>query len=204
MIDRLTRALEGSGSNRTCGFPCIRLSDKTSRLRPRHVAPKPGQTHEPACRAKRPSESPRRSIMAETETLYDDDILLWSEQQAELLRRRAANALDWDNLAEEIGDVGLSQLRAVEAHLILALLHDLKAEAWPLARDVEHWRAEARGHRDDARRHFSPSMAQRIDTAKLYRQALRRMPETLDGTHPLPMPATCPVTLAEMLSEGAD
>ena len=73
-----------------------------------------------------------------------------------------------------------------------------------MARDVEHWRAEARGHRDDARRHFSPSMAQRIDTAKLYRQALRRMPETLDGIHPLPMPATCPVTLAEMLSEGAD
>src|SRR6516164_449122 len=34
-------------SNRTCGFPCIRLSDKTSRLRPRHIAPKPGQTHEP-------------------------------------------------------------------------------------------------------------------------------------------------------------
>src|SRR5215471_10263674 len=33
--------------NRTCGFPCIRLSDKTSRLRPRHIAPKPGQTHEP-------------------------------------------------------------------------------------------------------------------------------------------------------------
>src|SRR5208337_390202 len=26
---------------------CIRLSDKTSRLRPRHVAPKPGQTYEP-------------------------------------------------------------------------------------------------------------------------------------------------------------
>ena len=26
---------------------CIRLSDKTSRLRPRHVVPKPGQTYEP-------------------------------------------------------------------------------------------------------------------------------------------------------------
>jgi len=35
--------------------------------------------------------------------LYDEDILTWSEQQAELLRRRSANALDWDNLAEEIG-----------------------------------------------------------------------------------------------------
>src|SRR5215470_15760572 len=43
--------------------------------------------------------------------LYEDDILLWSEQQAELLRRRAANDLDWANLAEEIEDVGKSQLR---------------------------------------------------------------------------------------------
>jgi Domain of unknown function DUF29 len=69
--------------------------------------------------------------MAEPEPLYDADILLWSEQQAELLRRRAANALDWDNLAEEIGDVGRSELHSVMSHLRLALLHDLKAEAWP-------------------------------------------------------------------------
>jgi Domain of unknown function DUF29 len=139
-----------------------------------------------------------------TDALYDTDILLWSEQQAERLRRRAANELDWENLAEEIGDVGLSQLRAVESHLILALLHDLKAEAWPLSRNEPHWRAEARGHRDDARRHFSPSMAQRIDIAKLYRQALRRMPETIDGTHPLPLPTTCPVSLDELLGEAED
>ena len=33
---------------------------------------------------------------------YDTDILLLSERQAELLRSRAVNALDWDNLAEEI------------------------------------------------------------------------------------------------------
>ena len=74
--------------------------------------------------------------------LYDDDILTWSEQQAELLRRRSVNALDWDNLAEEIEDVGRSQLRAVESHLVQALLHDLKVAAWPLSRDVPHWRAK--------------------------------------------------------------
>jgi Domain of unknown function DUF29 len=146
--------------------------------------------------------------MAETETttepLYDTDILLWSEQQAALLRRRAANALDWDNLVEEIEAVGRNELHAVEGHLIQALLHDLKAEAWPSSRDEPHWRAEARVHRDAARRHYTPSMAQRIDVAKLYRQAQRGMPETIDGTHPLPMPATCPVTLAEMLSEDTD
>jgi Domain of unknown function DUF29 len=63
--------------------------------------------------------------------VYDSDILVWSEQQAELPRRRAANALDWDHLAEEIEDVGRSELRAVESHLVQALRHDLTAMAWP-------------------------------------------------------------------------
>jgi hypothetical protein len=144
--------------------------------------------------------------MADTETttepLYDADILLWSEQQAELLRHRSANALDWDNLAEEIKDVGLSQLRSVQSHLVLALLHDLKAEAWPLSRDEPHWRAEARLHRIEAWRHYAPSMAQRIDVGKLYRQALRAMPIKVDDLVPLPVPGGCPVTLEEMLSEA--
>jgi hypothetical protein len=142
--------------------------------------------------------------MTEPEALYDADILLWSEQQAELLRHRSANALDWDNLAEEIQDVGLSQLHAVMSHLVQALRHDLKAEAWPLVRDVDHWRAEARAQRVDARRHFTRSMMQRIDLDKLYRDARRGLPDRLDGVAPLPLPTTCPVTLEEMLSEDAD
>jgi hypothetical protein len=135
--------------------------------------------------------------------LYDEDILVWSEHQAELLRRRSANALDWDNLAEEIEDLGRSQLRAVESHLIQALLHELKAEAWPLSHEVPHWRAEARGQRDDARAAFTPSMAQRIDVSALYRRALRRMPETIDGQPPAPVSETCKLTLGELLAEGA-
>jgi hypothetical protein len=136
------------------------------------------------------------------ETDYDTDILLWSEQQAAALRRRSANSLDWENLAEEIESLGRSQLHAVQSHLIQALLHDLKAEAWPLSRDVAHWRAEARGHRSDACRQYTPSMRQRLDMAALYRDARRRMPDTMDGTLPLPIPADCPVTLDEMLDEG--
>jgi Domain of unknown function DUF29 len=132
--------------------------------------------------------------------LYDEDILLWSEQQADLLRRRAANSLDWDNLAEEIEDVGRSQLHAVQSHLVQAILHDLKVAAWPESRDVPHWRAEARGQRDDANSAFTPGMAQRIDVAALYRRALRRLPETIDGQPPLPVAEQCPFTLAELLA----
>lgn len=45
-------------------------------------------------------------------------------------------------------------------------------------------------------------MAQRIDLAAVYRLARRAMPETMDGQPPLPVPETCPVTLAELLSEA--
>src|SRR5271157_5541469 len=124
--------------------------------------------------------------------LYEDDILLWSEHQAELLRRRAAGELvneaelDWPNIAEEIESVGNEQLHAVESFLVQALLHDLKAAAWPLSRDVPHRRAEARRFRGDAASRFAPSMRQRIDMAKIYRRALRAMPETMDDQPPLP------------------
>jgi hypothetical protein len=65
---------------------------------------------------------------------YETDILLWSEHQADLLRRLAAgervnDQIDWNDLIEEVGDVGRNSLRARRLHLLQALLHDLKAEA---------------------------------------------------------------------------
>jgi hypothetical protein len=138
---------------------------------------------------------------------YHTDILLWSERQADLLRRRAAGervneaALDWPNIAEEIESVGNEQLHAVTSLLVQALAHMLKAEAWPLSREVPHWHAEARRLRGDAADRFTPSMRQRIDLAKLYRRALRAVPETLDNQPPLPMSVACHVTLDELLSD---
>ena len=76
----------------------------------------------------------------------------------------------------------------------------LKAEGWPLSRDVPHRQAEARVFRAQARRRFVPSMRQKIDVARLYRQALRAMPETVDGQPPLPIQTELP-TLDELLSE---
>jgi hypothetical protein len=136
---------------------------------------------------------------------YDDDILLWSEHQAELLRRRAAGELvndakiDWPNVAEEIEDVGRSELRSVESLLGQALRHMLKAEAWPLSRDAPSWRADAIDFRQQARRRFVASMRQRIDVADLYADALRTLPETLDGLPPLPIQSGMP-TLDELLA----
>jgi hypothetical protein len=81
------------------------------------------------------------------------------------------------------------------------LTHMLKAEAWPLSREVPHWQAEARRFRGDAADRFAPSMRQRIDLARLYRRALRAVPDTIDGQPPLPMTEVCPVTLDDLLSD---
>jgi hypothetical protein len=138
---------------------------------------------------------------------YDTDILIWSERQGELLRRRAAgelindNDLDWPNIAEEIEDVGRSQLHSVESLLVQALRHMLKADGWPLSRDAPNWRADAIDFRRQARRRFVPSMRQKIDVADLYADALAAIPETIDGQPPLPMPEICTVTLDELLGD---
>jgi hypothetical protein len=137
---------------------------------------------------------------------YDNDILLWSEHQAGLLRCVAAGqptneAPDWANIIEEIESVGNEQLHAVNSLLMQALIHRLKAVAWPASRDVPHWEAEERVFCANAADRFVPSMRQRIDMARLYRRAVRGLPATMDGQTPLPVPDVCPVTLDELLAE---
>ncbi len=149
---------------------------------------------------------PLRAHCASMGDLYEADILAWSEHEAALLRRLAAGEPvnerpDWPNIIAEIESVGNEQLHAVTSLLVQALVHMLKAEAWLLCRDAPHWRSEARRLRGDALDRFSPSMRQRIDVAKLYRRAVRYLPDTIDGQAPLPVPPDCTVMLDALLSD---
>jgi hypothetical protein len=138
--------------------------------------------------------------------LYERDILSWSQHQADLLRRLArgerVNDVDWEHVVEEIEDVGLSELHAVESFLDLMLVHLLKIHGWPDSPSVDHWRAEVGAFQKNAARRFAPSMRQRIDVAKLFADAL----EQLDGVHYNGIPGRlgpgeCPFTLDMLLTE---
>ena len=143
--------------------------------------------------------------------LYETDVLRWSEQQgrpaAPVQRRgeRVNAQIDWENVAEEIESVGRSERRACESQLLQALLHDLKAAAWPLV--VAQCAALAGGGPPCAFRQQAVAArvsrtvdaAKRIDLADIYRRALNALPETVNGRPPLPVPQTCPVTLEELL-----
>ena len=93
-----------------------------------------------------------------------------------------------------------TERRAYEGSLRQALAHMLKIQAWPNPQAVQVWEKEVVRFRQEAADAFAPSMRERIDLARLYRQALRLLPEAIEGQPRLPIPEHCPVTLDELLS----
>ena len=141
--------------------------------------------------------------------LYDRDILSWSEHQADLLRRLArgerVNDVDWAHVVEEIEDVGLSELHAVQSHLYQLLVHLLKAHVAPDNQAMHHWRGEIVAFQKNAARGFTSSMRKRIDLAELYGDAIEQMEASgYPGTSSPPWPATCPFTLDQLLRDKWD
>jgi len=138
--------------------------------------------------------------------LYDRDALVWSERQAALLRRVArgerVNGVDWDHVVEEIEDVGISELHAVESYLEQLLIHILKLRGWPELGACHHWRGEIVTFQSGAVRRFAPSMRQRIDLPAIYATAVQHVEPMRYGGHPAPRPpAVYPITLDELLKQ---
>jgi hypothetical protein len=137
--------------------------------------------------------------------LYERDVLAWSQHQADLLRRlgrgERVNDVDWANVAEEIEDVGLSELHSVESFLNLIMVHLLKLHAWPENQACGHWRGEIVAFRNNANRRFAPSMRQRIDVGALYAEAAEQLRETDPS---LQLPAENPFALDHLLKEDTN
>ena len=137
--------------------------------------------------------------------LYEHDVLAWSIHQATLLRRIAAgervNDIDWAHVAEEIEDVGLSQLNVVKSYARQILTHLLKLHGWPDLSARAHWRGEIATFQSDLADRFTPSMRQRMDMEVLYARAIRQVePLRLGGKAARTPPPICPVTLDQLLT----
>lgn len=58
--------------------------------------------------------------------VYDQDVILWSQEQARLLRDGRFAELDIEHLADEIEDVGKSEKRELANRMAVLLAHLLK------------------------------------------------------------------------------
>lgn len=142
-------------------------------------------------------------------SLYDRDILAWSEEQAAALRRLKAsrrdlpNELDLDNIVEEIESVGRSQLSATESFLRQLLVHLVKLASQPDSDARFHWAEEILNFQADAQNRFAPSMAQHLDLDRIWRKAVVLAEASLKvrGEAMADMPETCPFSLDDLLSD---
>ncbi len=85
--------------------------------------------------------------------LYDSDFYEWTQRQAAVLRRMAAeranSELDLEHLAEEIESVGGSDKREVKSRLTTMLEHLLKMAYSPAYEPLNGWRGTVRTQRRD-------------------------------------------------------
>jgi hypothetical protein len=127
--------------------------------------------------------------MAGVKTLYGKDIAAWSEQQAKALRtgaRYGSNQhLDWENLAEEIEDLGKSIKIGLSSQISRIIQHHVKLTHSPAIDPRRGWRRTIRQARAEIERILrdSPSLQRQLpaliedETARSIELALRDMEE---------------------------
>jgi hypothetical protein len=64
--------------------------------------------------------------------LYEADYYLWIQDTLEKLKHQDYSQVDWENLLDEIEDMGRSERRSLGSNLTIVLLHLLK---WQYQRD---------------------------------------------------------------------
>lgn len=112
------------------------------------------------------------------ESLYERDFVAWTESQAAALRarRQGLNALDYDHLAEEIEDLGKSDVRACQSHVDLIIEHLMKIEFLG-GQDVPHWRGEIGSFRRKLARTLTPTIKHRVqgELSDSHSEAVRQL-----------------------------
>jgi hypothetical protein len=137
-----------------------------------------------------------------TAVRYEDDVYSWSLEQAAALRRAARaraslpEPIDFENVAEEIESLGVSQLRELYSRYRVLLVHLLKWQHEP-ARQGPSWRITIRNQRDEIAELLAQSPGlepkRRGQLAKAYKGA-RADAADATGLDPATFPESCPWT----------
>jgi Domain of unknown function DUF29 len=146
--------------------------------------------------------------MAATESLYDEDFYAWTQRQAELLRRLPplGNELDLEHIAEEIEDLGRSDLRAAQSLCEHIIEHLLKLEYSGLEDPADHWRDEIVEWRLQLDKILTRSIVAKLDLPGCYRPALRlvrRLERDVPGLISR-LPAECPYTFEQIVGASGE
>jgi hypothetical protein len=136
---------------------------------------------------------------------HEVDFYSWTQEQAALLRAlpRNSNRLDIENIAEEIEDMGRTEIKEVESCLLQTLAHLIKIAVDKGAQFVPHWVGEANEFQARAVLAFSPGLRQRLDIPKVWKLAKRTANVSLaeHGVDLPVLPDECPMSLDQLLAD---
>jgi hypothetical protein len=135
---------------------------------------------------------------------YERDVLLWSAEQARLIRSGQFDKLDIDHIADEIEDVGKNEKRELASHMSALLAHILKWQFHPSRRGTS-WDRTMRERRKQVIRKLqeTPSLKRLLIDADwvagVWGDAVTiAISETgLDA-----FPDSCPWRLSDLLDDG--
>src|SRR5712692_12110911 len=107
------------------------------------------------------------SIKPSPSQLYDHDYYAWIRDQVRALRDRRIEDVDWENVAEEIEDLGKSERRGIESQMARLVEHLLKlqyARATLLDYSARGWQLSVKGARIAIQKLLreSPSLRSRL------------------------------------------
>ncbi|NJN74621.1 MAG: DUF29 domain-containing protein [Limnothrix sp. RL_2_0] len=142
------------------------------------------------------SKVPEKAIQ-----LYDADYFQWIEETLTKLKASQFSEVDWENLIEEIEDMGRSEKRAIYNNLKILLLHLLKYR-YQKEKRSKSWRSSIREHRQRLYRAFkeSPSLTRYFESIidESYEDA-RGLASDETGLDIDKFPKECPFSTEEIL-----
>ncbi len=148
----------------------------------------------------------------ELKELYDKDFPLWVEINLQLLKEKAYDLVDWENLLEEIEDMGRSDLKACISYLAVILEHLYK---WDNFKNLVggkdagiNWIKSIRNARKEILKVFdmSPSLRSKLplELTTAWKHARRELEYWLEDNDYDPekfnIPEKCPYTYEEAMS----
>src|SRR5215216_3513269 len=117
-------------------------------------------------------QAPRQGMgndLTDLLSLYDEDFVSWTEQQAQALRSAARGStnqpLDWENLAEEIESLGKSDRRELRSQIYRVVRHLAKLQFSAATDPRDGWRDSVTDGRKRAELILadSPSLKAQLD-----------------------------------------
>ena len=139
-----------------------------------------------------------------TKALYETDYLQWLDATAAAIKQGNLDAVDWDNLLEEIEDMGRRERKSFKSNLIILLIHLLKWQYQPQQRS-NSWKGSIVEHRRRILDFLeeSPSLRPFFDEilARAYQDAVDQA-EAETGLPRDTFPASCPYQPASIIKKG--